>query len=345
MTHSFLQSCVEVFKDFPVTLLREHYRCHPKIIEFCNKRFYNGELIAMSTDKGEEKVLQVVRTVKGNHARGHFNQREIDVIVQEVMPEYSESAESVGIITPYREQAKQINDALGRQIASTVHKYQGRECETIIMDTVDNEPTEFSDDSNLMNVAISRAKNRLCVVTTGNEIAPESNLAQLIAYIDYNNFEVRESKICSVFDLLYKQYTVERLAYQKAHCAVSKNLSENLVYDLLVEAIEKTGQSNIEVLLHYPLSRLVGNWSLLSEQEKGFAENPLSHVDFLVYNSLTKQAVLAIEVDGWGFHGENKGQQERDRLKDSVFDKIGLRLRRISTTEAVDLKTIEAVLP
>lgn len=345
LTHSFLQSCVEVFKDFPVTLLREHYRCHPKIIEFCNKRFYNGELIAMSTDKGEEKVLQVVRTVKGNHARGHFNQREIDVIVQEVMPEYSESAESVGIITPYREQAKQINDALGRQIASTVHKYQGRECETIIMDTVDNEPTEFSDDSNLMNVAISRAKNRLCVVTTGNEIAPESNLAQLIAYIDYNNFEVRESKICSVFDLLYKQYTVERLAYQKAHCAVSKNLSENLVYDLLVEAIEKTGQSNIEVLLHYPLSRLVGNWSLLSEQEKGFAENPLSHVDFLVYNSLTKQAVLAIEVDGWGFHGENKGQQERDRLKDSVFDKIGLRLRRISTTEAVDLKTIEAVLP
>ena len=32
MTHSFLQSCVEVFTEAPVTLLREHYRCHPKII-------------------------------------------------------------------------------------------------------------------------------------------------------------------------------------------------------------------------------------------------------------------------------------------------------------------------
>ena len=33
----------------------------------------------MTTDEGESKVLQVVRTVEGNHARGHFNQREIDV--------------------------------------------------------------------------------------------------------------------------------------------------------------------------------------------------------------------------------------------------------------------------
>ena len=50
VTHSFLQSCVEVFTEAPVTLLREHYRCHPKIIEFCNQRFYNGELVAMTND-------------------------------------------------------------------------------------------------------------------------------------------------------------------------------------------------------------------------------------------------------------------------------------------------------
>lgn len=156
-THSFLQSCVEVFKDAPVTLLREHYRCHPKIIEFCNGRFYDGELITMTVDHSEDKVLQVIRTVKGNHARGHFNQREIDVIMQEVMPEYAGKG-SVGIITPYRVQAEEINKALGSDIASTVHKYQGRECETIIMSMVDNAPTEFSDDSNLLNVAISRAK-------------------------------------------------------------------------------------------------------------------------------------------------------------------------------------------
>ena len=205
VTHSFLQSCAEVFTEAPVTLLREHYRCHPKIIEFCNQRFYNGELVAMTTDNGEENVLQVVRTAKGNHAREHFNQREIDVITQEVMPKYKDM-DSVGIITPYRNQAEETNKALGRTIASTVHKYQGRECDTIIISTVDNEPTEFSDDANLLNVAISRAKTRLCIVTNGNELPKESNLAQLIAYIQYNNFEVKESKLHSVFDLLYKQY-------------------------------------------------------------------------------------------------------------------------------------------
>ena len=185
VTHSFLQSCVEVFKDAPVTLLREHYRCHPKIIEFCNQKFYDGELVAMTTDHGEDKVLQVVRTVKGNHARGHFNQREIDVITQEVMSEYVDMG-TVGIITPYRSQAEEINKAIGTDIASTVHKYQGRECDTIIMSTVDNAPTEFSDDPNLLNVAISRAKTHLCIVTNGNDMPQNTNLAQLIAYIQYN---------------------------------------------------------------------------------------------------------------------------------------------------------------
>lgn len=253
VTHSFLQSCTEVFKEAPVTLLREHYRCHPKIIEFCNQRFYDGELVAMTTDNDEKNVLQVVRTAKGNHARGHYNQREIDVIKQEVMPEYVDSA-SVGIITPYRDQANEVNKALDQDIASTVHKYQGRECDTIIMSTVDNEPTEFSDDANLLNVAISRAKTHFCIVTNGNEMPQESNLAQLIAYMQYNNFQVRDSKLHSVFDLLYKQYTAERLAYEAVHPVVSEHLSENIVYELLVKAIAELGMTNTDVLCHYPLS-------------------------------------------------------------------------------------------
>ena len=55
------------------------------------------------------------------------------------------------------------------------------------MSMVDNVPTEFSDDANLLNVAISRAKTHLCIVTNGNEIPKDTNLAQLIAYIQYNN--------------------------------------------------------------------------------------------------------------------------------------------------------------
>ena len=79
----------------------------------------------MTSDSDENQVLHVVRTVKGNHARGRLNRREIDVIVQEVLPQYTDKG-SVGIITPYRDQAEAINKILGQDIASTVHKYQGR---------------------------------------------------------------------------------------------------------------------------------------------------------------------------------------------------------------------------
>ena len=343
VTHSFLQSCVEVFKDIPVTLLREHYRCHPKIIEFCNQHFYNGELVAMTDDNGEDNVLQVVQTVEGNHARGHFNQREIDVIVQEVLPQCADSG-SIGIITPYRQQADEINKALGKDIASTVHKYQGRECDTIIMSMVDNKPTEFSDDPNLLNVAISRAKTHLYVVTNSNEMPKESNLAQLIDYVRYNNFEVRQSEVSSVFDLLYKQYTSQRLDSLANKPVVSDYISENLFYNTLMEAITALGLVHIDVLCHYPVARFISDWSLLTEEEKAFASNRLSHVDFLVYNSLTKRPLLVIEVDGWYYHKRQGGQVTRDALKDKLLAKFGLPLHRILTTDTVNVESLTALL-
>ena len=341
--NSFLQSCVKVFTDAPVTLLREHYRCHPRIIDFCNQRFYNGELIAMTSDNNEDNVLQVIKTVPGNHARGHYNQREIDVIIQEVIPEYSTS-ETIGIITPYRDQATAINNALGNDIASTVHKFQGRECDAIIMSMVDNAPTDFSDDPNLMNVAISRAKTKLCVVVNGNEMPANSNLAQLISYIQYNNFEVKESKIHSVFDILYKQYTAERLAYETQDNKVSQYLSENIIYETLIKAIDNIQMTNWNVVCHYPLSRLITDFEGLDTQEIAFISNSLSHVDFLIYNSITKRPLMAIEVDGWKYHNLSEVQQSRDKLKDNILLKYGLKTYRISTVDTINVETIEDML-
>lgn len=343
ITHSFLKSCLEIFRDAPVTLLREHYRCHPQIIEFCNRKFYDRELVAMTADENEEKVLEVVYTGKGNYARGHLNQREIDVIKEEIMPQFSEN-ESVGIITPYRLQAEEINKTLGKDIASTVHKFQGRECDAIILSMVDNVPTEFSDDANLLNVAISRAKTRLCVVTNENEKPQESILGQLIDYMKYNNCEETQSKLHSVFDLLYKSYTAERLAFEASHKKISEHLSENLVYDALTKAIEKLQWDNVAVLCHYPLSRLIADWNSLNEKEKAFAESPLAHVDFLVYNSLTKQPMQVFEVDGWQFHQNNEAQQSRDQLKDSLLTKFGLCPQRISTTDTFNVETCKSML-
>lgn len=63
-TNSFLQSVLKVIPNIPETLLREHYRCHPKIINFCNQKFYNGDLVIMTGDNGEKDVLQAIRTPK-----------------------------------------------------------------------------------------------------------------------------------------------------------------------------------------------------------------------------------------------------------------------------------------
>lgn len=75
-----MQSVLEIIPNVTQTMLREHYRCHPKIINFCNQKFYHGELLIMTEDHGEEDVLSVVKTVVGNHARDHYSQRQIDVI-------------------------------------------------------------------------------------------------------------------------------------------------------------------------------------------------------------------------------------------------------------------------
>jgi len=337
--NSFLSSCNRVFKDAPSTLLREHYRCHPKIIEFCNKMFYDGELVTMTIDDDEQDVLHVFLTPKGNHASGHVNQREIDVIEKEVIPTLK-GEKSVGIISPYRDQTETINKQFHKDVASTVHKYQGRECNAIIMSMVDNQPTSFSDDANLLNVAISRAKSKLCIVASGNEIPQDSLLAQLIGYVRYNNFDVTESKLHSVFDILYGQYTQERLKFERENALPSDELSENIIYSTLQNALKQMGQDGkIHILAHYPLVRLITDTDLLSDDEKEFVESPFSHIDFLLYNIITKQPLLCVEVDGWKYHS-TEVQRHRDTLKDGILAKYGLPIKRLSTNSVVNAEML-----
>ena len=65
---------------------------------------------------------------------------------------------------------------------STVHKFQGREKDDIIISTVDNEITEFTDNPNMLNVAVSRAKKRLRIVVSDSEKNGRTNIGDLIKY-------------------------------------------------------------------------------------------------------------------------------------------------------------------
>ena len=44
----------------------------------------------MTEDKGEEDVLEAIRTIPGNFCKDHYNQRQIDVIKDEILPKYSQ---------------------------------------------------------------------------------------------------------------------------------------------------------------------------------------------------------------------------------------------------------------
>ena len=343
-TNSFLQSILDVMPNVTQTLLREHYRCHPKIINFCNQKFYRGELIIMTTDKGEEDVLSVVKTVSGNHERNHYSQRQIDVIKNEIIPKYVSNPEETGIIAPYKNQVEALSKEITDIDAATVHKFQGKEKENIIISTVDDEISDFADDPYLINVAVSRAKKKLMLVVTGNEQSKERNITDLIDYIQYNNFEVTESKIYSIFDYLYKQYTEERRAYLQKHKKVSEYDSENLMYSLIEDIISANKYSSLDVVCHFPLNMLIKNPELLNEQECQYAMNPATHLDFLVYNRIGKKPVLAIEVDGYEYHKEDTVQASRDLLKNHIMELYEIPLLRFMTNGSGEKEKIIEML-
>ena len=310
-TNSFLQSVLDVMPDVTQTLLREHYRCHPKIINFCNQKFYRGELIIMTTDRGEQDVLSVVKTVVGNHARDHYSQRQIDVIKNEILPKYAPDPQETGIISPYKNQVEALRKEITDIDAATVHKFQGKEKDNIIISTVDDEISDFADDPYLINVAVSRAKKKLMLVVTGNEQPKERNITDLIDYIQYHNFEVTESKTYSVFDYLYTQYTKERIEYLKKHKKILEFDSENLMYSLIEEIIADNKYSFFEVVCHFPLSTLIRDTQLLKEQEDRYVKNSSTHLDFLIYNRRkTKEGTMGF----FGFGKKNK-EKEQEKMK------------------------------
>ena len=346
-SNSFLSSICSLYPDIPQTLLREHYRCNPLIIGFCSKQFYNGELIPMKKDDGAVAPIRVVRTVKGNHARGTVNLRQVETIVQEIVPALEEQYTDIGIIAPYNNQVNAIRDALklrGWDLpAATVHKFQGRENDAIILSTVDNQVREFTDDPHLLNVAVSRAKSQFTLIVSADE-QPDSNIRDLIDYIEYYQGKSEVSKISSIFDLLYADYTQELLDFYKTHKRVSEYDSENLTYWTIREAIKEHGYNHLSVLLHYPLRHLITPATSLTEEQRAYATHSWTHVDFLVYDTVSHKAKLAIEVDGTQYHQTDSAQGRRDVLKDAVLDATGLRLLRLSTAGSQEKERIAQAL-
>ena len=80
--NSILSCVIKKEKRVVSTLLNEHYRCDPQIIGFCNKRFYNGELVVRSAHNDGSGVTLISH---GSHfERERENEREVDIIEKEL---------------------------------------------------------------------------------------------------------------------------------------------------------------------------------------------------------------------------------------------------------------------
>ncbi|MBC1723165.1 AAA family ATPase [Listeria seeligeri] len=360
---NLLTSLKEIYgENLPNTLLKEHYRCHPMIINFCNKQYYDNQLIIMTEDKRMEKPLVKIRTSKGNHMKFDqdskiFNQREIDTFLDEEftkrVPEIV-GIESLGFISPYCRQVevagRKVPFQYEKAIIDTVHKFQGRECDAIlfstVLDTRGGKQINFVDNACLLNVAVSRAK-RMLILNTSEEIFMQNNkdIAALIRYINYygEHSIIYESKVRSIFDLLQKEFSTEleeRLSkINKKH---SKYDSENLTKLLIDEILREEEFKHLDCQPEYEVRLLVMNYSELCLNAQKYIENG-ARLDFIIYNKMDRKPVAAIEVDGHRYH-KYDNQKLKDGLKKSIIKSLGINFISLSTNGSREAEEIRNIL-
>lgn len=170
-THSILDVMREndnISKDI---LLKYHYRCGKKIISFSNQRYYNNSLNLASIDRPGEVELMDVKN-QNNHLRNDAIEEANEIV------NYIERNKltDVFIITPFVNQKELINNLLKQRGidnvgCGTVHAAQGAEKGTIILSTALSPKTSkktfdwLKNNQELINVAVTRAKNKLIVAT------------------------------------------------------------------------------------------------------------------------------------------------------------------------------------
>ncbi|QIM17733.1 AAA family ATPase [Leucobacter coleopterorum] len=363
LEHNVLSSLIEFYGEaLPRTVLREHYRCDPAIIGFCNQKFYGGELISYSKIGTSQDALALNPTAPGNHMRqfrsgGRINRREIELIQDEVIPYLPAkySREDIGVTTPYRRQANELSDSLNEDSgpieADTVHRYQGREKPVIIMSTVLDETrqgrigTRFVDDPHLVNVAVSRAVERF-VLVTNNDLLPKSrHLRDLVGYIRYQNpeRELPDSKVVSVFDLLYSKQSEKLSELARRIGGPSKFKSENIIWTVLKDILEDEAYLGLSVSPQILLQTVVPPSATLTADQAAYLKNRAS-LDFVVYNGVTKTPLLAIEVNGFAFHDNKPEQLRRDQLKAEILQQSGIPFLTLPTTGSSEYERIRDAL-
>lgn len=202
--------------DFAV-FLKQHYRCHPDIIEFSNQNFYGGKLVTQTHSNKENNHLPIQETgLIWHHTlgtvvkeeKGAWNPAEAQKAV-EVFEKWAQQGLfttpnlTYGIVTPFRRQVAELTKAFsglpwfkaveGRFTIGTAHSFQGSECDILVYSPVVAENMEkylikfASAQNDLVNVTVTRAKNLLYIIgdmSACQRLSPDTPLYKLANYAE-----------------------------------------------------------------------------------------------------------------------------------------------------------------
>ena len=188
-------------------LLNEHYRCHPHIARWFNRKFYNGKLAVLTdvSDTSQRDRVICWVDVDGAAVRpatgSWLNHAEAEQTIQQLRALNESGYKNIGVVTPFTAQARLLEqlakthfgqdflDDIGF-VSGTAHRFQGGERDAIIFSSVLSPDMTQSGarwiekEKNLLNVAVSRARRALIVL--GHPLITElgsPTLASLRAYL------------------------------------------------------------------------------------------------------------------------------------------------------------------
>ncbi len=194
--NSILDVMIENDNISKYILLKYHYRCGKKIVGFSNQRYYNSALnLSFVENNGELKVLDVKNQ---NVKQKNEAYEEASAIVNYIE---RNNIHDAYIITPFVNQKELILSLLKNKNivdvdCGTIHSLQGAEKDTIIFSPAISLKTSkktfewIKDNYELINVAVTRAKNKLIIAADTEVISKLSNktddLYNLINYAKNN---------------------------------------------------------------------------------------------------------------------------------------------------------------
>ena len=180
-------------------LLSYHYRCHPKIIGFNNKKYYNNKLNIRSSDN-EKHPLEFIECHSKDATLKNTSESEAREIVHYVK---THPDKTIAVITPFVNQRNEIQEELNQSgIANvdcgTVHAFQGDEKQEIIFSLALTDKTHektyswLKNNKELINVATSRAKEKLVIIGDMEQLnrlhhpGDDDDLFELCNYVSSN---------------------------------------------------------------------------------------------------------------------------------------------------------------